>query len=393
MAQLANKDLFVELDRTFARQKESSNAENEAESSYLFESLMMAHGSSLDWEALLKRFRVVILGEAGSGKTWEMREQVKKLTAAGDAAFFIRLDELAGASCRVAMTDNHYEQLQEALASGQEVSLFLDSVDEAKLVSPAAFRVALKNLSDALPPLVLPRVKLFLSTRISAWNSDFEIPGLRELFGRGPAREKAKVENDDDEPKSEESQADWEVFKISPLNREQVAKLAHASGIKEAKSFLGAIDSAHAWEFARRPSDVKPLARFWLKNGRLGTLTELIEFDVAQKLLEVRFHVDAQLSEDEARLGAETLAAGCVLCQLPVIRLPTDGSVEEALDGKACIAADGWVGTKYNALLDRPIFDEANLGKVRFHHRRVREYLAAKWIERQMHAGCPLNEF
>jgi hypothetical protein len=391
----AEKDPFVELDRTFARQKDASNAESEADSSYLFEAFLRSHGNVLDWAGLLKKHRVVILGEAGSGKTWEMQEQVKKLEAAGTTAFFIRLDELAGANCRVVMTDEPYKRLQQGLASGDEVSLFLDSVDEAKLVSPAAFRLALKNLRDALSSSVLPRVKLFLSTRISAWNSDAELPGLRELFGRGPARKKATTEDLDEkeDAKSESSQADWEVFNISPLNREQVAKLSRESGISDSDAFLGAIDSAHAWEFARRPSDVKPLAKFWLKNSRLGTLTELIEFDVAQKLREQRSHADNLLTEEEARIGAEALAAGCVLCQMPVIRLPTSDGADDALDGKACLPAEGWVGGKYTALLDRPIFDEANLGKVRFHHRRVREFLAAKWIERQMHAGCPLHEF
>ena len=39
------------------------------------------------------------------------------------------------------------------------------------------------------------------------------------------------------------------------------------------------------------------------------------------------------------------------------------------------------------ALLGRPIFDEATYGRIRFHHRTVREYLAASWFQRLLEHG------
>ena len=41
-----------------------------------------------------------------------------------------------------------------------------------------------------------------------------------------------------------------------------------------------------------------------------------------------------------------------------------------------------WSFKQARALLQRPIFDEATYGTVRFHHRSVREYLTAKWLHR-----------
>ena len=40
-------------------------------------------------------------------------------------------------------------------------------------------------------------------------------------------------------------------------------------------------------------------------------------------------------------------------------------------------------------LLNRPLFDSASYGRIRFHHRRSAEYLAACWLANRMKEGCP----
>src|SRR5260221_14091792 len=51
---------------------------------------------NLSWDDLLKESRVVVLGEPGSGKTWELRERFRLLAGRGEFAFFIRPDRLVG---------------------------------------------------------------------------------------------------------------------------------------------------------------------------------------------------------------------------------------------------------------------------------------------------------
>jgi hypothetical protein len=46
----------------------------------------------LSWESISARRRVVILAEAGSGKTVEMREQARRRTEAGQFAFYATLE-------------------------------------------------------------------------------------------------------------------------------------------------------------------------------------------------------------------------------------------------------------------------------------------------------------
>jgi hypothetical protein len=51
-------------------------------------------GGGIDWPALLTHRRVVILAEAGAGKTREMEERAKRLVCDGQFAFFVPLESL-----------------------------------------------------------------------------------------------------------------------------------------------------------------------------------------------------------------------------------------------------------------------------------------------------------
>ena len=47
--------------------------------------------SSFGWDELLRSQRILIVSEAGAGKTYECRAQQSKLWNAGEAAFFLDL--------------------------------------------------------------------------------------------------------------------------------------------------------------------------------------------------------------------------------------------------------------------------------------------------------------
>jgi hypothetical protein len=79
-------DDFVQLDRTFhdlALSEEGKDAD-------LFR--LMRQDEPLRWPELLKEPRVVLLSEAGSGKTEEVRHVCLDLRARRKHAFFLRID-------------------------------------------------------------------------------------------------------------------------------------------------------------------------------------------------------------------------------------------------------------------------------------------------------------
>src|SRR6266542_2610746 len=80
---------FVELDRRFAP---FENDEPALTPAYL---AAVEAGNELAWSDLLAKPLVVIVAEAGSGKSWEMERQVERLRQAGMPAFKLDLKRLA----------------------------------------------------------------------------------------------------------------------------------------------------------------------------------------------------------------------------------------------------------------------------------------------------------
>jgi len=73
---------------------------------------------------------------------------------------------------------------------------------------------------------------------------------------------------------------------MAQLDRERVRLFADAAGMPRTEQFLKAIDDADLWHFARRPLDLDWLVRFWQAEGRLGTLQEMVELSIAERLKE-----------------------------------------------------------------------------------------------------------
>lgn len=105
-------------------------------------------GVGQSWGEVLRSRYVVILGEAGAGKTTEMHLQVENLEQAGEQAFYLEVVALSRHGLRRALDDP--DQVDHWRASkDEEAYFFLDSVDEAKLERESIAQ-ALRNLQHDL---------------------------------------------------------------------------------------------------------------------------------------------------------------------------------------------------------------------------------------------------
>jgi len=373
---------FVELHRDFIPLPENTEKEEAAADSYLWAREM----GGLKWEKLLLQRLVVVLGEPGSGKTEELCQKAKALAAAGQPAFFVRLDELIQTPFVTVLGADVSRAFEGWRTGTQTGTFFMDSVDESKLQKAADFHVALRRFREAVGTAALPRARIVLSSRISEWHPETDGVEVCALFGV-PFRRQANAIHDDDTPAES-----LVVVQLAPLTRKQVEAFARVRQIPNVEGFLEALDQAHAWEFARRPIDVVALAGMWAERSKLGTLTELVEFDIELKLREPRSRSGDLVSAAEARAGAEALAAAAVFGHQFSVKVPDNALVvSDAFDGRAAVP-ESFTDDQYHMLLTRPLFDGASFGRIRFHHRRIREYLAAQWILRRMDQGCPLEE-
>jgi hypothetical protein len=367
---------FIDLSRSFGELRDDPNNEDIALNSYgspdwLFRSM------GKTWAELLEIPLLVILGEPGSGKTFEMRHQAA-LKEPDCERFFLRLDEIAHEN-QLPLSQDEASRFNEWRSSKKRGIFFLDSVDEAKIHKSADFHIALRNFRSALGDPNLGRSTIVISSRITDWVPATDFAEVRSCFGVGSLQEG----KDSNLPR---------IFQILPMDRKAVEKYVSARGVASPTAFLEAIDAAHAWEFTRRPADVDDLQAFWSEKGSLGTLTEILNFTIEKQLRKASDRDRTELlALDKARQGAECLAAATVLCRKYTFQIPGDMPQSEALDALACLP-DDWRPEEARTLLNRPIFDGASHGRIRFHHRRISEFLAARWLNNLMRLDCPFSQ-
>lgn len=137
-------DEYIPLDRTFHELALESGANDDVDLAR-----RLGHGESLRWPNLLGEYRVILLSEAGSGKTEEIRNTARKLRQDGKSAFFVRIEHVSQ-DFEDAFEEGSFEEFSTWAASGEEGWLLLDSVDEARLRDPKDFERAIKKLGRLL---------------------------------------------------------------------------------------------------------------------------------------------------------------------------------------------------------------------------------------------------
>lgn len=350
----------------------------------------------LSWSDLLAKRRVVILAEAGSGKTEELTEQARLQAAAGKFSFYATVQDVGHDGLEQALRRADRPLLQAWLASSESAWFFIDSVDEAKLDGIRLDR-ALRHIADGIAGAE-GRAHIILSGRHTDWEftrdarrfSDelplpkdpisLPLPTLEELIRRVLRHEKPE------EPPPPETHI---VVVMAALDAGQVRKYAAAKNAPDVEGLVAAIDAANLWEFARRPLDLDWIVRYWKLHKRLGSLEAMIDQSLDERVRETnpdRSRVDP-LDHTRARHALERIGAALVFGRQTTIAIPDKDAPDD--DNRASITLDDvlpdWSPTDRNHLLTRPAFDPATFGRARLHNDNegvVRAFLTARWLLR-----------
>ncbi|MGO1078147.1 hypothetical protein [Inquilinus sp. CA228] len=369
-------------------------------------------GGWLNWQELRERRRVVLLAEALSGKSEEFRNQAEILAVAGEAAFYLRIEELADQGFDAALEPSTAGLFEDWRKGSAEGWFFLDSVDEARL-NGKSLDTALKRFVRELDQS-LPRARVFVSCRVSDWKGRedralierrlpvFEVPQqatpdsadssplLTPIFGSKEPHQQKNTSDSEPIPKA------LLVVRLVPLSMEQCRTLAERAGVSDISRFAEEIERNGLDAYTERPGDVLDLAEYWKTYKRFGSLTEMVGHAIDRKLQEQdQFRGDSGvLSLSKARAGAERLATALTLGKSFTLRAPgtdPDPSLAAGALDPAHIL-DDWSDAERAALLRRGIFAPATYGRIRFHHRSSQEYLAAQWLHHLLQANCPRSE-
>lgn len=353
----------------------------------------------VSWESLLQSKRILIISEAGAGKTYECREQAKRLWEKGEPAFFIELADLATGFLRDTFDTEQDARLDTWISSQSEIAtFFLDSIDELKL-SQGSFERALKIFSKGIENQ-LGRARIIITTRPVAFDKQIvhrilPVPPLPVLVTNGEAFAAIAMQRNRSKPINEDDKAipEWREVALMPLSDGQIFEFAQSQNIRDPAALLEDLRKRNALEFARRPPDLIELCADWRVHKYIRTHQEQVATNVRIKLQPREDRREpADISVDKAIEGASRLALAMMVTRRLTIRhnAEFDSQIGEPALDPAKILTD-WTREERKALLERPLFGFASYGRVRFHHRSVAEYLAAERLQMLHSRGMPLR--
>ena len=371
--------------------------------------LAALHSTGLDrsdgWSDLLRHRRVVLFGSGGIGKTEEMKQQVNRLNATDRYAFYLRLESLQSDVPERLLPPDIGRKLDSWKSdSDQDAWFFLDSVDELRLRN-GSLDQALAHLTNSIGDHVA-RVSVVVSSRPTDWRMDNDMAtllswlpmptsddmqrrSLDDAFIDVLRREIHQAADNDCDDQSDDPAPTLKTVTMLPLTEDQIRLYAEASSASAA-DFLSEVEQRDAWEFARRPLDLDQLLTMWSRHRRLGTRREQVREHVRSMLRDQPDRPDDHLLSDaDAERGAADLALALELTRTEAIVAPEDAPNAGPSDGalRASDILDSWTDAQRKTLLRRPLFEMTAYGRVGFHHRIAREYLAATRLQNMREAG------
>lgn len=323
---------------------------------------------------------LVLIGEAGLGKSWAVRHEVARLEAAGERAILVDLATVS--------SDQRLEEVMAAATAGHGTAgkpllhLFLDALDECAARVPRAATIVINECAKAGTDRLLLRI----ASRPSAWDGALN-QKLNSLF-EGDA---------------------VAVRRLAPLRRADVAAAAAQKGL-DPTEFLDAVERADATMFAGVPLTLEMLMELHTRKQ----LQKLRRSDLfaAQCRLLLEEH-DPERRAEQTRLGmpdagerlaiAARLAAAVALTtywrtwpgQADDPARPADAvAVEHLVGGTEPAPRPAMPGAVVDSslpsvrlVLDSPLFRDAGDGCRRWEHAAYPEFLAAEFLIRRGLSG------
>ncbi len=288
---------FVELERRFRRLTDADLEDTERFTYWDQQGL----GPGIAWPELLEHDRVVLLAEAGAGKTDEMKERARRLVEEGRFAFFLRLEFLDKEPTSDILSSDEVESFKAWKADkGAPAWFFLDAVDELKLIDGRLAR-AFRRLSKDLDGHI-HRVRVIISCRPSDWRPVIDLATVKDwlpvsteggentqgspddYFLNSLKNERRQDTGTAEEGTAVATSTAVQMVAMLPMDEQRIRRFAEHSGVVDTTAFIDEIDPQNAGVFAGRPLDLSDLIANWSNFGRLGTRKQQHETNATGKL-------------------------------------------------------------------------------------------------------------
>ena len=357
----------------------------------------------LCWDDLYKWKRILIVSEAGAGKTHECKQQSSILYKMGKPSFYIDLSQLAHTTELSELIEEECSQTFDSWIKSQSevATFFLDSLDEL-LFSNINLDTALRRFKSLIEyqyhkvQIVITtrptreRLKV-LETQLPVTKVPIPVNSRKEKLASTATKEVTGQENYSPRINSK----DWSAVTLEPLTTSQIRQLASEKEVSNPGEFMNDITSCEIEDFLTRPLDVVNLINVW-KNGDFSReLRMQVRGSIIRRLspTNTERREPIELSEERAYEGAKKLALSMILLNKLTLRSfsntdRTDNS--EAIIEPSAILPD-WTQTEIAALLQRPLFEFASPGCVKIHHQTILEFLGAEELKSLIESGLGIS--
>lgn len=391
---------FIQLDRDFIAWDNEKPPEGDF-------AVFARHFGALKWSDIRERKRVIVLAEAGSGKSEELRQQAKLLRGQSAFAFYATVQDVAREGLRDALSPADQEQFDKWRASAESAWFFVDSIDEAKLDHirlEQAFRKIAAGIygHDG-------RAHVVLSGRYTDWEFKSDLKRFKEILPipvqpetpepEAPHGALIKILNNERTTNTKAEPEKPAVLLMLPLNETRARRFASETGITNVDEFIKAIESANLWSLVARPMDLSWLARYWRANSRFGSFAEMLSESITERLTEPNPSRARLADVPIARSwpAMERIGAALVFGRVGKLTVPdSDAAETEPADGFDLTSIlPEWSAPDRAILSNKAVFDAATYGYARLHNDNegtVRSFLTARWLKARLTAGAPIRK-
>jgi hypothetical protein len=374
---------YLNLDRRFVERKDYDQDELIA---------AQVRGKLVGWDKVLESRCCLVVAPANFGKTTELKHRAQQLRAAGQAAVFVALRQLADRGNLEKALDGDDRSAYRAWKAAPvgSLTMFVDSLDEAAAGKQESIGYRLGDVADELS-WPSERVRWVISTRPAVLTvSVFQ--QLSELLTKSAARVRegaaggstaSAVSNTSVATDAEENLV-LRLFSMGDLEEEQsVIYLAGRYPALDARKLVELASERGLAGFARSPGGLDIDARIDMVANPPTSLTEVFE-RVVHAIHTLRGAdqrlVDAGSPNPASASGAaQRLAAASQICQLLNIEMPeaTLAIPEKALSARL-VASPLLNEAAIRQLLNSQLFIDAGFHQVKVYPDELLPFLAAQ---------------
>lgn len=347
----------IELNRKFFSVRKNDIGKDPSDLIGISQSLQ----ESKSWADVLGFPVSVVLAEAGSGKTSEF--WLQSALEINGTCLLKEIGEISEhTEFSKALAGQEHSKIKSWKTETCNLTLFLDAVEEARLTknSLQTCLASIKAYFDGY----MDRIRFVVSSRVTDWNDVFH----SQLSGVNLGQ-----------------QTEVKYFQMKPLDEPQIRILATHFGINKVDGFVDELKKKNAILIASRPFDVKLLCSKFKQVGEIGSISDAYEFLLSSKFTAKRKNI----TENDVVSRSQYIAGITILCGTYKLHWSPDEYAQP--NDKSQIGLRKLLTDLNDDQIEEvsrlPIFDLATFDTLRFNHRSLQDFLAARWIRSLVEAG------